>query len=210
MNPEKKDTSMPYVCLYASYLQALTPFTDEERGRLVTAMLAYMTLGEDTEFQGPERYLWPQLRSQIDRDREAYIKRCEANRRNGAKGGRPRKNTSGKTEGFSKKPKKPKEKEKEKKKEKKNQKENEKDNYRERDIENTPVSAPVTEGPMQIPTTMEIYAYCQEEDLEVDPFRFRDYYQALGWRLGNNPIRDWRPLLHRWAENQLPAYDMTG
>jgi hypothetical protein len=70
--------------------------------------------------------LFPTFRSQIDRDKQNYEKRKEANRQNGAKGGRPKKpevfEETQKTQGFFEKPKKPKEKEKEKEKEKKNAK----------------------------------------------------------------------------------------
>ena len=116
---------IPYICLYTSYLTSLAPYTDSQLGRLVRAMLTYRTAGEVPEFQGSERYIWPMLKDQLDRDLESYWQRCEKNRANAAKGGRP-KNQSVilETDGFSEKPKKPKEKEKEKEKEKDKKKEN--------------------------------------------------------------------------------------
>lgn len=115
-----------YVCLYLSYLQTLEPYTDAEKGRLMTAMLNYATTGEIPQFEGNERYIWPTLRSQIDRDTDAYNAKCAINRANGAKGGRPPKKQTviSETERFSEEPKKPKEKEKEKEKEKKKEKKN--------------------------------------------------------------------------------------
>ena len=100
---------MPYVCLYASYLTGLAPYTDSQLGRLVRAMLAYGATGEEPVFDGCERYVWPMLKDQLDRDLESYWQRCEKNRANAAKGGRP-KNQSVilETDGFSEKPKKPK------------------------------------------------------------------------------------------------------
>ena len=130
---------MPYVCLYTSYLTSLAPYTDSQLGRLVRAMLAYGAAGEEPAFRGCERLIWPMLKDQLDRDKERYRQRCEQNRANGAKGGRP-KNPSviPETEGFSKKPKKPKEKEneKEKEKEKENENKKEKENEKENEIEN--------------------------------------------------------------------------
>jgi len=61
---------IPYVCLYMSYLQSLSPFTDEERGRIVMAMLNYAATGEVPQFEGNERFIWPSLQAQIDRDIE--------------------------------------------------------------------------------------------------------------------------------------------
>ena len=105
---------IPYICLYTSYLTSLAPYTDSQLGRLVRAMLTYRTAGEVPEFQGSERYIWPMLKDQLDRDRENYRKRREKNRANGAKGGRPKKaSVPSETEGVSGEPKKAKENEKE-------------------------------------------------------------------------------------------------
>jgi hypothetical protein len=124
--------ALAYVCLYLSYRESLEPYSMEERGRLVTAMMDYQATGEIPTFPGNERFLWPTLRSQIERDIQGYEEKCAKNRENGAKGGRPKKQTvSAETEGFSEKPKKPKEKEKEKKKEKEKENKNETPSERE-------------------------------------------------------------------------------
>ena len=109
-------SEIPYVCLYGSYLESVAPFLEAERGRLLTAMLVYAVRGEEVRLPGNERYLWPTIKSQIDRDAAAYRERCEKNRDNGKKGGRPEKRSV-----FEK----PKEKEKDKENEKKNEKEKE-------------------------------------------------------------------------------------
>lgn len=97
---------LPYVCLYARYLDTLEPYTDAERGRIMTAMLSYSVYGEIPAFEGNEKFIWPTIKAQIDRDTEAYQKRCEKNRANGAKGGRPKNQTeTEKTEWFSEEPK---------------------------------------------------------------------------------------------------------
>ena len=95
------------------------------------AMIDYASTGEVPSFEGNERFIWPTIQAQIERDIMAYEKRCEKNRANGAKGGRPKKQTiseeTQKTERFSEEPKKAnnndndKEKDKEKDKDKKNE-----------------------------------------------------------------------------------------
>lgn len=80
-----------FVCLYLDYSDTFKPFSDAERGRLTTAMLDYAATGTVPEFTGNERFVWPLLQGQIDRDRKKYYERCERNRRNGEKGGRPKK-----------------------------------------------------------------------------------------------------------------------
>lgn len=99
---------IPYVCLYTRYLQTLAPFSDAERGRIMTAMLTYSTTGEVPKFEENERFIWPTIQAQIDRDISAYQEKCAKNRANGAKGGRPPKTQTDmeKTERFSEEPKK--------------------------------------------------------------------------------------------------------
>lgn len=99
-----------YFNAYHSFLKAIGPLNDAERGRLFTALLAYSASGEETELPGNERFLFPTMKEQIDRDRARYEARCEQNRRNGAMGGAKRKANAPQTP--------PKEKEKEKEKEK--------------------------------------------------------------------------------------------
>lgn len=119
---------LAFACLYFSYMETFAPFTDAERGRIMMAMIEYASTGVVPDFEGNERFIWPTIQAQIDRDVVAYEKRCEKNRSNGAKGGRPRKQTqteeTQKTERFSEKPKKAKD------------KDNDKNNDKEKDKNN--------------------------------------------------------------------------
>lgn len=75
-----------YVCLYHSYLDAIQALSDAERGRLFTAMLEYSITGAVGHLGGNERFLFPMVKAQIDRDREKYEAKCRKNRENGEKG----------------------------------------------------------------------------------------------------------------------------
>jgi len=90
-----------YFCAYHDMLETLEPLNDGEKGRLFTACLLYSKTGEVPQLNGNERFIFPSLKAQIDRDKAKYDARCEKNRENGIKGGRPTK-----TEWFSEKPKK--------------------------------------------------------------------------------------------------------
>ena len=118
---------LTYVCLYLDYLESFQGLSDAAVGKLARAMLQYCNTGETSRLTGPAGILWPSIRSQMDRDMKKYQERCETNRINGAKGGRPPKNPSviSETEGFFEKPKKPKEKENDKDKDKEKEKEKE-------------------------------------------------------------------------------------
>ena len=57
-----------YICLYHSYLDAIQALGDAERGRLFTAMLEYSMTGEAPQLNGNERFIFPMMKAQIDRD----------------------------------------------------------------------------------------------------------------------------------------------
>lgn len=68
-----------YVCLYHSYLDAIQALGDAERGRLLTAMLEYSITGAAPQLGGNERYIFPLIKAQIDRDRDRYNSKCAQN-----------------------------------------------------------------------------------------------------------------------------------
>lgn len=185
---------IPYVCLYASYRESLSPFTDEERGRIMMAMLSYAATGEDPGLSGNERFIWPTIKAQIDRDVAAYQKKCEKNRENGALGGRPKKQTViPETERFLEKTKKAKEKEKEKEKE------------REKESESIEADKPPTRSRFVPPTVEEVAAYCKEKGYySVDPERFVNYYASIGWKVGRTPMKDWKAAVRSWNGKEKP------
>lgn len=51
------------------------------------------------------------------------------------------------------------------------------------------------------PTIEEVAAYCQENDINVSPQRFVDYYTANGWKVGRNPMKDWKAAVRTWKSN---------
>jgi len=71
-----------YFAAYHSYLEAIEPLGDAERGRLFTACLVYSKTGEAPELRGNERFLFAGMKSQIDRDCKNYAERCATNRNN--------------------------------------------------------------------------------------------------------------------------------
>lgn len=66
------------------------------------------------------------------------------------------------------------------------------------------------------PTIDEIRAYCQERKNAVDPEKFWNYYESNGWKVGKNPMKDWRACIRgTWekraepikVQDDLPTYD---
>lgn len=52
------------------------------------------------------------------------------------------------------------------------------------------------------PTLEDVKAYCQERGNRVDPERFIDYYTANGWKVGKNPMKDWKAAVRTWERSE--------
>lgn len=53
------------------------------------------------------------------------------------------------------------------------------------------------------PTLEDVKAYCEERKNNVDPERFINYYTANGWKVGKNPMKDWKAAVRSWERNDF-------
>ena len=61
------------------------------------------------------------------------------------------------------------------------------------------------------PTIEEVQAYCRERGNNVDAERFINYYTANGWKVGRNPMKDWKATVRTWERNDAkPAQKKDG
>lgn len=51
------------------------------------------------------------------------------------------------------------------------------------------------------PTLEEVQAYCAERGKGVDAQKWFDYYSANGWRVGKNPMKDWKAAVRTWERS---------
>ncbi|MDE6183084.1 MAG: hypothetical protein K2F53_01520, partial [Rikenellaceae bacterium] len=51
------------------------------------------------------------------------------------------------------------------------------------------------------PTIEEVAAYCAERKNSVSPAKFINYYISNGWRVGKNPMKDWKAAVRTWENN---------
>ena len=61
-----------------------------------------------------------------------------------------------------------------------------------------------------VPTVEEVDAYCRERGNNVDAQRFVDFYASKGWRIGKEPMRDWRACVRTWERNGRDRVDVSG
>lgn len=55
------------------------------------------------------------------------------------------------------------------------------------------------------PSVDEIDAYCRESENYIDVGRFYDFYESKGWKVGKNPMKDWRAAVRNWHRSDAPA-----
>ena len=62
------------------------------------------------------------------------------------------------------------------------------------------------------PTLEEVRDYCNERHNIVNPEHFMDYYESNGWRVGKNPMKDWKATMRSWEsrekkETRVPNFE---
>jgi hypothetical protein len=55
------------------------------------------------------------------------------------------------------------------------------------------------------PTVEEIRAYCFERNNSVNAESFFNFYEANGWRVGKNPMKDWKASVRTWEQRSSDA-----
>lgn len=162
--------------------------SDQELGRLFRALMEYSETGTSPELTGRESIAFDFIADEIDRDKSAYSETCRKNRENGAKATEryrplptatdrgpeePKGTQTDKVEGIR--------------------------TYK----ETLPIGSAKKAAPaFHPPTVEEVKAYCLERKNKVDAMRFVDYYTANGWKVGKNPMKDWRAAVRTWERDE--------
>jgi hypothetical protein len=62
--------------------------------------------------------------------------------------------------------------------------------------------APRKRKVFEIPTLEQVQAYITEHKLTVNPARFHAYYTSNGWRVGKNPMKNWKAAIVTWQNKE--------
>ena len=62
------------------------------------------------------------------------------------------------------------------------------------------------------PTVDEVKAYCTERGNKIDAQHFVDFYASKGWKVGNQPMKDWKACVRTWEQrdSERGGYVGTG
>lgn len=207
---------MAYFPAYFSYARTLDSLTDEQFGHVMRAAMEYAENGTIPQLDALEKMGFAFIKEDIDRANERYKRVCEVNKRNIEKRWNAKKEAEGqssdqdeavtdttvydrmngirdhttvyelyqsnsKSKGKSKS-----------------------NGKSERDIDaapaaDTPAKKP-TKKVFSPPTVEEVREYCNAQGYgTIDPEAFVDYYSANGWKVGNQPMKDWKATVRNWS-----------
>ena len=183
----KEVQEIKYLKIFTDFLDVVEPLGDSAAGRLFKAMLRYAMDGTVPVLKGKEGVAWTVARQHMDREAEVYEKKVKHLKR----GNVPVTEKKGSVS------------EQDKDKEKDNDKDKDKDKYIYMGGKPPEAPAPKAHIYIQPPSLEEIRSYCQERGNQVDPEYFYHYYQSNGWRVGKNPMRDWKAAVCAWETNGM-------
>lgn len=169
---------MKFIKVWTDFTKSMEPLKDAERGRLFTAMLIYAEQSTEPELVGNERFIWPTVKAEIDRQKEAYRHQCEVNKANITTRYDSLRTVTNRYEPLRVEAREDKDKDKDKDKEKKKK------------------------TPFAPPTVEEVAEYCRERHNKVNPNRFYAWYSANGWKVGKNPMKDWKAAVRTWEDDK--------
>ena len=57
------------------------------------------------------------------------------------------------------------------------------------------------------PSLQDVIDYCNERNNGIDANKWYDYYTANGWKIGRNPMKDWKACVRTWERNNPKKED---
>lgn len=178
---------------YLEYESQLSRLSDEQLGKLIRAIIEYKKTGEPCDSGDIAVDLsFDFIKVDIDKQAENYRKKADAGRLGGSKNKQNEANESNAKQNEAN----------ESKSNHKKEKEIEKDTEKESSSkEEQKKDAPRI---MVRPTVEEVSAYCRERGNTVDAQHFVDFYQSKGWKVGTQPMKDWRACVRTWEQREKP------
>lgn len=190
---EKKKTSFVY---YLDWAEQLLSMPVDLRLKIDDAVKRYVLYGEEPTDREVLYSMFGLMRAQLDRDRVKYAHRCEINRNSINLRWKRERNAAEqddtnvyeciqKIQTYT------------------NYTDNDNDNdddLREKENKKKVATKRVA---FVAPTRDALCAYLAEKGLNnVNSDAFMGYYEANGWRVGKNPMKDWRAAARNWNARQ--------
>lgn len=198
----------PGVMFYFN-MRPSSKLSDSERLQLYDAILDYCQTGEVPEFSGTLGVVWDYIQPTLDEDNARYEATREKRAKAGALGGSAKArnaerdgadlaNLANASDG----------------KQEEAEEANLPNSIQSNSIQSNSVqfnsvtgdraAKPPAHTRFSPPSVQKIEDYCTEKGFLLDAERFVDYYASVGWRVGKNPMKDWRAAVRTWVKKDTP------
>lgn len=193
--------------LFEDY-EELSSYTDEQIGKIFKAFIAGSVFGEASSVSDP---LCKRVLRDLFKEDGQALQVWERNDKNGGKGGRPPKPKENPNETQPKPKGNPNETQSEPKgnpieieieEEREIEGEQEVGNKKEKEKENIYGAKAPARSSFTRPTLLEVKAYCEERHNGIVPEQWYDYYEANGWKVGRNAMKDWKACIRSWERRR--------
>lgn len=178
-----------FMPLFLDFNETTQDLSDEQCGRLIRALVDYAN-GIEPVIDGSEIIAFRFLKASIDRNEKLSAVRAAA----GAKGGKQTQANASKNKQTE-------------------ASETKAEQNAINKNKNTNTNTDTNNKRFVPPSLEEVTAYCRERGNKVNPQTFIDFYSSKGWKVGNQPMKDWKACVRTWEQRDrksvtvLPAQD---
>lgn len=193
--------------LFEDY-EELSSYTDEQIGKIFKAFIAGSVFGEASSVSDP---LCKRVLRDLYKEDGQALQVWERNDKNGGKGGRPPKPKENPNETQPKPKQNPNETQSEPKQnpieieieeEREIEGEQEVGSKKEKEKENIYGAKAPARSSFTRPTLLEVKEYCEERNNGIVPEQWYDFYEANGWKVGRNAMKDWKACIRSWERRR--------
>ena len=185
---------LDYWPCYHSYFRKCEKLSDQELGRLFRALMEYSITGEAQQLAGRESIAFDFIADDIRRAKENYDAKCQKYAENAAKryadadDGMPLDAIA--YDGRESKSK-----------------------YEYKSESKSEKKESTRSAHFKPPSVEEVSAYCLERNNGIDAEQFCDFYASKGWKVGREPMKDWKAAVRTWERKERPKvttfYDIS-
>ena len=164
---------------YKSFFDALVDLNDDDRLACFDAICKYALFGDEPDEKGVASAILKMARPSIDRNNERY--------ENGCRGGRPKKTESKPNTNQART--------------------NEEPYVYEYDYEYA-YEDKKKNTRFKKPTVDDVREYCRQRGNHVNAEKFVAHYESNGWKVGKNPMKNWKSAVITWEKRDEESRKM--
>ena len=178
--------------MYSAWERPMSKLTDEQLGKFLRIYYQMQLTGDtDVDSEDPMVDMMLEVvREQVTFDVQAYDRKCAVTKENGAKSHQTNQEEPKQTQTVP------------------NGVDSDSDTEIDSEIEpeigidSERLRSGESKKRFRPPTVEEVEAYCFERNNKVDAERFVDFYASNGWRVGKNPMKDWKAAVRTWEKRE--------